>query len=130
MCEVYSKYKRKQNNIEKAISNQEVNFFFTQHYKYLYSLLVKTDEDADTFNDTYLKITYNYNPDKDFIDQFKYLFNQLKGAYNRADKVEKYHFTQLNDIDYPEIIIDEYVTPDKSDFNELKNKVKEYAKRK
>jgi hypothetical protein len=27
---------------------------------------VKTPEDRDIFNDAYLKLTYKYNPDKDF----------------------------------------------------------------
>lgn len=29
---------------------------------------VNTPEDEDVFNDTYLKITYKYNPEKDFVE--------------------------------------------------------------
>ena len=52
-----------------------------KHHKQLWDLLVHSPEDKDIFNDTYLKLTYKYNPDKDFIEQFKWVFNQLKGAY-------------------------------------------------
>lgn len=31
-------------------------------------MLVKQPEDRDIFNDTYLKLTYKYNPNKDFIE--------------------------------------------------------------
>lgn len=66
-----------------------------QHYQSLYDTLVITPEDEDVFNDTYLKITYKYNPDKDFVEQFKWLFNQLKGAYYRDDKCNRFY--QLNE---------------------------------
>ena len=79
-----------------------------KHYKYLHSRLVKFEEDEDTFNDTFLKLTYNYNPDKDFIDQFIYYFNLLKGAYFRDAKVRKYQVTSIEE-SYAEVaeIIDE-----------------------
>lgn len=71
----WSKYRRKQYNLEKAEYNYLVNDLLTKHYMYLHSLLVKTESDESTFNDTYLKLTRVYNPDKDFIDQFKFQFN-------------------------------------------------------
>jgi len=55
-------------NINKAIPNSEVNRLLQLHYKYLHSRLVKSDKDEAVFNDTYLKLTYNYNPSKDFIE--------------------------------------------------------------
>ena len=123
MCEIYSKYKRKQTNIEKAVFNDEVNQLFNQHYRYLHSLLVKIEEDEDTFNDTFLKLTYNYNPDKDFIDQFKYYFNLLKGAYNRADKVEKYHIANLSGVDVADFINEETPSKERIQFNQLKSEI-------
>ncbi len=68
MNEVRSSYQRKQVNINKAIPNSEVNRLLQLHYKYLHSRLVKSDKDEAIFNDTYLKLTYNYNPSKDFIE--------------------------------------------------------------
>ena len=101
-------YRRKQVNIRKSKSNQEVSNMLQKHYKYLHSRLVKFEEDEDTFNDTFLKLTYNYNPDKDFIDQFIYYFNLLKGAYFRDSKVRKYQVTSIEER-YDEVaeIIDE-----------------------
>ena len=101
-------YRRKQVNIRKSKSNQEVSNMLQKHYKYLHSRLVKFEEDEDTFNDTFLKLTYNYNPDKDFIDQFIYYFNLLKGAYFRDAKARKYQVTSREE-SYAEVaeIIDE-----------------------
>lgn len=45
------------------------------HYKQLNDELVQTPEDKDVFNDTYLKLTYKYNPNKDFKEQFRWVFN-------------------------------------------------------
>lgn len=91
MNEVWSSYKRKQVNIDKAIPNSEVSRLLQLHYKYLHSRLVKSDRDEGIFNDTYLKLTYNYNPSKDFIEQYIYYFKLLKGAYYRDDKVANYY---------------------------------------
>ena len=104
----WDEYRRKQVNIRKSKSNQEVSNMLQKHYKYLHSRLVKFRDDEDTFNDTYLKLTYNYNPDKDFIDQFIYYFNLLKGAYYRDSKVRTYQVTYIED-NYDEVseIIDE-----------------------
>ena len=91
----WSKYRRKQNNLEKAEYNYIVNDLLTKHYKYLHSKLVKSDDDKATFNDTYLKLTILYNPEQDFIDQFIKAFNQLKGEYLRDDKCYNYAETKV-----------------------------------
>lgn len=91
----WSKYRRKQNNIEKSEYNYLVNDLLNKHYRYLHSLLVKTESDESTFNDTYLKLTRLYSPDRDFIDQFKFQFNQLSGQYMRDDKCYNYAETKV-----------------------------------
>lgn len=91
----WSKYRRKQNNLEKAEYNYQVNSLLSKHYRYLHSLLVKTESDESTFNDTYLKLTRTYNAEYDFIDQFKYSFNQLSGQYIRDDKCYNYAETKV-----------------------------------
>ena len=82
----WSKYRRKQNNLDKSEYNYMVNEAITKHYRYLHSRLVKADDDEATFNDAYLMLTRKYNPEQDFIDQFIKAFNQLKGEYQRDDK--------------------------------------------
>ena len=72
-----------------------VNEELTKHYRYLHSRLVKSDADEATFNDSYLKLTRKYNPDQDFIDQFIYFFNQLRGEYMRDDKCYNYAETKV-----------------------------------
>lgn len=86
----WSKYRRKQNNLEKAEYNYLVNEELSKHYRYLHSRLVKADADESTFNDAYLKLTRKYNPEQDFIDQFIHYFNQLKGEFLRDDKCYNY----------------------------------------
>lgn len=107
----WDSYRRKQVNIRKSISNVVVSQLLTQHYRYLHSKLVKYPEDEDTFNDTYLKLTYNYNPEEDFIDQYCYYFNLLQGAYYRDDKVTNYLLQSVEDntVELPDIIEEEPV---------------------
>lgn len=91
----WSKYRRKQNNLEKSEYNYLVNDLLTKHYSYLHSLLVKSDTDETTFNDTYLKLTRMYSPDQDFIDQFKFQFKQLSGQYMKDDRCYNYAETKV-----------------------------------
>ena len=95
MSNNWDKYKRMQCNLQKATYNKDTVTLMGQHYQQLYDALVHTPEDEDVFNDTYLKITYKYNPDKDFMEQFRWLFQQFKGAYYRDDRAN--HFYQLNE---------------------------------
>ena len=92
----WSKYRRKQNNLDKSEYNYMVNEAITKHYRYLHSRLVKVDDDDEaTFNDAYLMLTRKYNPEQDFIDQFIKAFNQLKGEYQRDDKCYNYAETKV-----------------------------------
>lgn len=86
----WSKYRRKQNNLQKAEFNQIVNELITKHYRYLHNMLVKSDRDEATFNDTYLKLTFKYVSDRDFIEQFILYFKQLSGEFIRDDKCYNY----------------------------------------
>ncbi len=91
----WSKYRRKQNNLDKSEYNYMVNEAITKHYRYLHSRLVKADDDEATFNDAYLMLTRKYNPEQDFIDQFIKAFNQLKGEFQRDDKCYNYAETKV-----------------------------------
>lgn len=91
----WSKYRRKQNNLDKSEYNYMVNEAITKHYRYLHSRLVKVDDDEATFNDAYLMLTRKYNPEQDFIDQFIKAFNQLKGEFQRDDKCYNYAETKV-----------------------------------
>ena len=119
----WDKYKRMQCNMQKATYNPETITLMGQHYQQLYNTLVSTPEDEDIFNDTYLKITYKYNPDKDFVEQFKWLFNQLKGAYYRDDRAN--HFYQIKEdlISIPDYLPDTEQEEDLSIVNRLKAQI-------
>lgn len=119
----WDKYKRMQCNMQKATYNPDTITLMGQHYQQLYNTLVSTPEDEDVFNDTYLKITYKYNPDKDFVEQFKWLFNQLKGAYYRDDRAN--HFYQIREdlISIPDYLPDTEQEEDLSIVNRLKAQI-------
>lgn len=122
----WSKYRRKQNNINKAEYNYLVNDLLNKHYRYLHSLLVKTESDESTFNDTYLKLTRLYNPKQDFIEQFKFYFDQLSGQYMRDDKCYNYAETKV------EIYTDNILVTDNEETKPtlkttLINNIKNYA---
>ena len=119
----WDKYKRMQCNMQKATYNPDTITLMGQYYQQLYNTLVSTPEDEDVFNDTYLKITYKYNPDKDFVEQFKWLFNQLKGAYYRDDRAN--HFYQIREdlISIPDYLPDTEQEEDLSIVNRLKAQI-------
>lgn len=123
----WSSYKRKQVNISKAVSNDAVSQQIEKHYRYLHNLLVVVDTDEDIFNDTYLKLTYNYEPDKDFREQFIYYFQLLKGAYYRDDKVAGYYLTLDAAADIADAPKDEDAPKDKPSLTNLKASVQSYA---
>lgn len=121
----WSKYRRKQNNIEKAEYNYQVNDLLSKHYKYLHSLLVKSESDESTFNDTYLKLTRVYSPKQDFIDQFIFYFNQLSGQYMKDDKCYNYAETKVEI--YTDNILLTDNEPEETKPTALINNIKEYA---
>ena len=91
----WDKWKRMQCNLNKAVMNAQVANLMNQNYQQLWNEFVKTPEDQDVFNDAYLKLTYKYVPEQDFVEQFRHIFKQLKGAYYRDDSVN--HYYQLNE---------------------------------
>lgn len=95
----WDSYRRKQVNIDKAVANDTVAQLMQQHYQHLYSRLVVSESDKDIFNDTYLKLTYNYDSERDFIEQYCYYFNLLKGAYYRDNKVTNWLIQSNADIE-------------------------------
>lgn len=122
----WSKYRRKQNNINKAEYNYLVNDLLNKHFRYLHSLLVKNESDESTFNDTYLKLTRLYNPKQDFIEQFKFYFDQLSGQYMRDNKCYNYAETKV------EIYTDNILVTDNEETKPtlkttLINNIKNYA---
>lgn len=119
----WDKYKRMQCNMQKATYNPDTITLMGQHYQQLYNTLVSTPEDEDVFNDTYLKITYKYNPEKDFVEQFKWLFNQLKGAYYRDDRANHFYQIRENLISIPDYLPDTEQEEDLSIVNRLKAQI-------
>ena len=91
----WDKWKRMQCNLNKAVMNAQVANLMNQNYQQLWNEFVKTPDDQDIFNDAYIKLTYKYVPEQDFVEQFRHIFKQLKGAYYRDDSAN--HYYQLNE---------------------------------
>lgn len=97
------------------------------NYNYLHNLLVTKESYEDIFQDTYLKLTYNYSTDSDFIERFIYYFKMLKGWYYRSGKVIKYYISEFDDnTDIPDEI--EEIIEIETNFEDLRNAVLSKAK--
>lgn len=91
------KYKRKSAIITYAKENQLVNQLIVDNYQDLQQILVKTEEDKDIFQDTYLNITKTYSPSLKFMDEFCRQFNMIKTRYINTDKSTNYLIESLED---------------------------------
>lgn len=109
----WDSYKRRQCNLNKACFNEDVVKLMEQHHNQLKDELVHFPEDWDVFNDTFIKMTYKYKLDGDFVSQFRILFKQLKGAYYRDDKANHFYTLEEDRISIPDFIKDEENVPDK-----------------
>ena len=98
----WDKWKRMQCNLNKAVMNAQVANLMNQNYQQLWNEFVKTPEDQDIFNDAYLKLTYKYVPEQDFVEQFRLIFKQLKGAYYRDDSANHYYNLNEDRLNVPE----------------------------
>lgn len=116
---VFDKYHTKYINSQKASQNDMVSKLMQQYYQQLHRL-VKSEDDEDTFNDAFIKLTYCFNPDEDFINQFTYQFNLLKGKYHRYDKTLKW-------CQIPENIINDTEEPEKMNQKQLLKRILDYA---
>lgn len=129
----WSSYKRKQVNIEKAQYSPTINLQLSQHYNQLHSCLVTKEGDEDIFNDTFLKLTHSYNPEQDFMEQFKHIFYNLKLAYEKDDRVANYYLSFIGDsvstINEPSECMQEIEQGNKESdkLTELKKRVQSYA---
>lgn len=124
----HDQFRIEQNNIDKAVQNDEMTKQFLLSCPSLYQSLVWSEFDKDVFNDTYLKLTYNYNPDKDFQEQFIYYFKMLKGWYYRSSKVIKYHIKELDE--NTELEDEEEIEQiSNNNFEDLRNAILEQAQK-
>ena len=79
------KIRTSQIRINKAIANDEVSRLFSKYYKTLEQQLVKNDYDYDILHDTYIKLTYNYDKSKDFLEQAIHWFYNIKTESKYSD---------------------------------------------
>lgn len=119
----WDSYKRRQCNLNKACINEEVVQLMAQHHNKLKDELVHFPEDWDVFHDTFIKMTYKYKPDGDFVSQFRILFKQLKGAYYRDDKANHFYTLKEDVVNIPEDVVCQ--APDKD--VDIVTKLKAYA---
>lgn len=123
----HDQFRIEQNNIDKSVCNDQVAQLMSKNYNYLHNLLVTKESYEDIFQDTYLKLTYNYSTDSDFVERFIYYFKMLKGWYYRSGKVIKYYIAEFDDnTDIPDEI--EEIIEIETNFEDLRNAVLSKAK--
>lgn len=92
----YDQIKREQGIVEKAVRNDAV-FTLYERFK---SLLPNSNHEL--LSDTLLKLTVNYDPNRDFIEQFKETWDQLAQCFQRSNYYSKGYHVSLEDIPNPE----------------------------
>ena len=112
-----------------------------KHYKELHKLVINKLYE-DIFNDTYLIMTVKYQPDKDFIQEFKYQYYYLYrrfqllnfGKYEYSPKLEngQDYISSVADLVNDSNIVDNPVNDAVDTNSDLTNnaliqKLKEYA---
>ena len=75
--------------------NEEAMRLLNQNYNFLYNELVKTDNDRDLFNDTVLSISYKYNPDNEFNEQFIFHFKSNQVGLTQENKIRNYLIQEI-----------------------------------
>ena len=111
--------------IKRSQINEEAMRLVNQHYRYLYSKLVLTENDRDLFNDTVLSISYKYDPNKDFVNQFIFHFKSNQVGLVQENKIRNYLVTEIPD-NYDTIDEDEPESEaDKITMNELITSIKD-----
>lgn len=82
----YDHFHQRQINIRKGAINEQARLMMNKYYRELFELLVYNEFDGEVFNDTYIRITSEYNEEQDFKELFIKRFNQLKGGYWRGQR--------------------------------------------
>ena len=81
--------------IKRSQINEEAMRLLNQNYNFLYNELVKTDNDRDLFNDTVLSISYKYNPDNEFNEQFIFHFKSNQVGLTQENKIRNYLIQEI-----------------------------------
>lgn len=120
----YDQINREQGIIQKAVRNDAVFTLYTRYRRIL------PDANPDVVNDTILKLTRTYDPNKDFVEQFKTVYNELSQSFKRGNYYSQGYHTDIEDIPSPDPLQDEFETVEAYDINNdkvLRNAVVETA---
>ena len=115
--------------IKRSQINVEAMNLVNQHYKYLYNTLVKSEGDKDIFQDTVLSISYKYNPDKEFTEQFIFHFKSNQYGLLQESKMRNY-IIRVNPDKYYFKTEEEYLEPNKSSLDEFTANILQDARNK
>ncbi len=82
----YSKYRRETGIQNNAVENELVTRLMAINHHWLYPRLVKTEEDKDIFQDTFLKMTVTYKRNTNFVKEFIDTFYEIREEFRRDDR--------------------------------------------
>ena len=90
----WDQYKRTTSIIKQSTANKEVNRLFEANKK----IIMDVCHDHEIVNNTYLRMTYEFNPKLDFLSQFITLYRKLV-TINKID-VRNEEINRINIDDY------------------------------
>lgn len=92
----YDQIKREQGIIEKAVRNDAVMTLYERFKRLL------PDSNPELLSDTILKLTATYDPNQDFVEQFKSTWNELAQCFQRSNYYTEGFHASLEDFPAPE----------------------------
>ena len=89
----WDEYHRAMATIKKAVANDKVNGLFNEYKDIIYGVC----KDKDLVANTYLRLTYEYADNQDFMWQFMGLYKKLKYIKAMDAKFEAIRYTELTE---------------------------------
>lgn len=89
----WSDYHRTMATIKKSVENEKVNVLFNEYKDIIYGVC----KDTDLVANTYLRLTYEYVENQDFMWQFMALYKKLKFIKSMDEKFEAIRYTELTE---------------------------------
>ena len=87
----WDKYKRVEASLKKAQVNDELKDQFKQYKK----IIMDVCKDKEMVNNTYIRLTYEFNPNLDFMTQFMGLYRKLKAIAKIDQRNEEITWVEL-----------------------------------
>ena len=89
----WESYHRTQATIKKAVENEKVAKLFNDYKDIIYGVC----KDKELVANTYMRLTYEYDENQDFMWQWMALYKKLKFIYGLDKKFENIRYEELTE---------------------------------